>query len=192
MRLLEKNRDMRPATGRVLMQEVEKLERELAPVKTRVVSGEELDRYNQGGGGAAPPWPPSPPAPHPQPGPLRPPDLPKVAPQPAPRPHPQEVVPPRPQPKESRWGLWVAIIVLIVGIAGAGIYFATRPSTPTATVTVVLSADPTTIEKGNPATLRWTAQNATDLDVEPGVGKVQADGSTTVSPEESTLYTLTA
>ncbi len=191
MRLLEKNRDLRPATGRVLMQEVEKLERELAPVKTRVVSGEELNQYNQGG--VVPPWSPSPPSPHPPPIPVRPQDPPKIVPQlRLPQPQPPEVVPPQPKPKESRWGLWVAIVVLIVGIGGGGLYLATRSTPGAATVTAILTADPGTVEKGNSATLRWSAQNATDLDVEPGVGKVQADGSTTVSPQESTMYTLTA
>ena len=48
MRLLEKNRDLRPASGRVLMQEIEKLEKESIPGKTRVVTGDELLRANEG------------------------------------------------------------------------------------------------------------------------------------------------
>ena len=40
-------------------------------------------------------------------------------------------------------------------------------------------------------TLSWTSQNATDLSIDPGVGKVQAQGSTTVTPQDSTTYTLT-
>jgi len=48
------------------------------------------------------------------------------------------------------------------------------------------------VEKGHSVTLSWTSENATDLDLGPGVGKVQASGSTNVTPEESTTYLLTA
>lgn len=47
------------------------------------------------------------------------------------------------------------------------------------------------MEKGQSVTLSWTSQNATDLDLQPGVGKVQAQGSTTATPDDSTTYTLT-
>ncbi|MGH9437867.1 MAG: peptidoglycan-associated lipoprotein Pal [Terriglobia bacterium] len=63
-----------------------------------------------------------------------------------------------------------------------------KPAAPTATLT----AEPSTIEKGQSATLSWTSANATTLDVEPTVGTVQAQGSQTVTPDESTTYTLTA
>ena len=58
--------------------------------------------------------------------------------------------------------------------------------------TVTLDADRNSIEAGQNAYLRWTAANATNVDIEPGVGKVAAAGSTPVSPRESTTYTLTA
>jgi peptidoglycan-associated lipoprotein len=54
-----------------------------------------------------------------------------------------------------------------------------------------LSAEPATIEKGQSATLSWSSQNATDLDLEPGVGTVQASGSSSVTPGDSTTYVLT-
>lgn len=64
---------------------------------------------------------------------------------------------------------------------------------PAATAPVVnLTAEPATVEKGQSVTLSWTTENATDLDLEPQVGKVQANGSTTVTPMESTTYVLTA
>ena len=65
---------------------------------------------------------------------------------------------------------------------------ATPPPAPTSTLT----AEPATVEKGHSVTLSWTSENATDVSVEPEVGKVQATGSTTVTPEESTTYVLTA
>jgi peptidoglycan-associated lipoprotein len=55
-----------------------------------------------------------------------------------------------------------------------------------------LTAEPSTIDKGQSVTLSWSSQNATDLDLEPGVGKVQASGSSSVTPQDSTTYTLTA
>jgi peptidoglycan-associated lipoprotein len=63
---------------------------------------------------------------------------------------------------------------------------------PTPAPTVHLTAEPSTIERGQSVTLSWTSQNATDLNLVPGVGNVQAQGSTTVTPQESTTYTLTA
>ena len=65
------------------------------------------------------------------------------------------------------------------------------PAAPPAP-TVTLTAEPGTIEQGHAATLSWTSQNATSLDLQPGVGTVQAQGSTSVSPSESTTYTITA
>jgi len=37
-----------------------------------------------------------------------------------------------------------------------------------------------------------SSQNATDLDLQPEVGKVQASGSSSVTPQDSTTYTITA
>jgi len=58
--------------------------------------------------------------------------------------------------------------------------------------TVTLDADRSSIEPGQSVYLRWTSVNATDVDIEPGVGKVALAGATSVSPRESTNYTLTA
>src|SRR5208282_5841145 len=58
--------------------------------------------------------------------------------------------------------------------------------------TVTLDADRSSVEIGQSVYLRWTSVNATDVDIEPGVGKVSLAGATSVSPRESTSYTLTA
>ena len=194
MRLLEKNRDLRPASGRVLIQEVEKLERQSIPGKTRVVPPDELARLNENRGPIGPdPDPKKWPAIPPRPDPVRKPEAVKVVPPPPVRPQPPEPFPPpHPKPKESRWGMWVAMFVLLVGIGGGGLYLATRPKPTAGTLTAMLTADPGTVEKGHSVTLHWSAPNATDLDLEPGVGKVQAEGSTSVAPQESTTFTLTA
>src|SRR6266852_3768440 len=58
--------------------------------------------------------------------------------------------------------------------------------------TVTLSADPTSINKGDSSTLSWNSTNATQLTIAPEVGTVSAEGSTKVSPADSTTYTITA
>lgn len=58
--------------------------------------------------------------------------------------------------------------------------------------TVTLSAQPSIITLGESSTLSWSSQNATSLDLEPGVGTVSAQGSVSVTPQQTTTYTLTA
>ena len=65
---------------------------------------------------------------------------------------------------------------------------APAPAAPAPTAS--LAADPTNIQRGQSATLRWSSQNATDLDLQPGIGRVDAQGSRSVSPTDSTTYTL--
>jgi len=70
---------------------------------------------------------------------------------------------------------------------------ATRPSAPPpAQPTVSLQASPTSIEKGDSSTLSWTSTDATQLTIAPDVGSVTAQGSTKVTPTDSTSYTITA
>ena len=68
---------------------------------------------------------------------------------------------------------------------------AVAPAPPLAPM-VTLTADPNSIPYGDSTTLSWTSQNATDLDLRPGVGKVQAAGSTSLTLRESTKFTVTA
>jgi peptidoglycan-associated lipoprotein len=63
---------------------------------------------------------------------------------------------------------------------------------PPAQPTVTLSADPGSVNKGNSSTLSWTSTNATQLTIAPEVGTVNAEGSTKVTPSDSTTYTITA
>jgi len=66
------------------------------------------------------------------------------------------------------------------------------PPPPAAAPSVSLSAEPSSIRRGQSSTLRWTSQNATDLSIQPDVGPVSASGTKSVSPTESTTYTITA
>ena len=58
--------------------------------------------------------------------------------------------------------------------------------------TVALNASPTSVNAGGTVTLSWSSTNATDLDIEPGIGKVAPQGSTPANPTTSTTYTITA
>jgi peptidoglycan-associated lipoprotein len=61
------------------------------------------------------------------------------------------------------------------------------PPAPTASLTV----NPSTIEKGQTATLTWQTSNATDVTIE-GLGPQNTNGSAQVTPADSTTYRLTA
>jgi peptidoglycan-associated lipoprotein len=54
-----------------------------------------------------------------------------------------------------------------------------------------LAVEPSTIERGQAATLRWWSSDATDLSIS-GIGKVEANGTREVRPQESTVYRLSA
>ncbi|MCK4541357.1 MAG: RHS repeat protein [Spirochaetales bacterium] len=58
--------------------------------------------------------------------------------------------------------------------------------------TVNISASPNTILLGESATLSWSSNNADFCIIEPDIGSVDVNGSTLVSPVETTTYTITA
>ncbi len=57
---------------------------------------------------------------------------------------------------------------------------------------VALSVSPASAQAGQQVTLTWSSTNATSITLEPSVGSVAAQGSTTVRPSQSTTYTVTA
>jgi hypothetical protein len=63
---------------------------------------------------------------------------------------------------------------------------------PRASPSVALSASPASGQAGQPVMLTWSSTNATSITLEPSVGRVGAQGSTTVKPSKSTTYTVTA
>src|SRR3984893_13775521 len=65
------------------------------------------------------------------------------------------------------------------------------PPPPSAAPTASLTANPSTEEKGKSTTLTWQTSNATDASID-GIGAVQPNGSQSVTPADSTTYTLTA
>jgi peptidoglycan-associated lipoprotein len=65
------------------------------------------------------------------------------------------------------------------------------PPPPPPAPTASMSVSPSSIQAGGSASLTWQTTNATDVSID-GIGAVQANGSQTVSPTESTTYHLTA
>jgi len=72
----------------------------------------------------------------------------------------------------------------------------TTTKTVTVTVhlppTVSISAEPKAIQFKESSTLSWSSTHADTCIIEPGIGTVDPTGSTTVSPPETTTYTITA
>jgi peptidoglycan-associated lipoprotein len=66
------------------------------------------------------------------------------------------------------------------------------PPPAAAKPSVSISADRTTINKGESAKLTWTTTDANNASITPEVGAVTPQGSTTVTPAESTTYSITA
>jgi peptidoglycan-associated lipoprotein len=65
-----------------------------------------------------------------------------------------------------------------------------KPAAPTVSS---FEAEPSTIERGQPATLRWTVTgDVTEVRIEPGIGTVNANGNRQVFPGNTTTYNLTA
>ncbi|MGC1452227.1 MAG: peptidoglycan-associated lipoprotein Pal [Candidatus Sulfotelmatobacter sp.] len=63
------------------------------------------------------------------------------------------------------------------------------PSSPAPTASIAVT--PNAIQAGQSASLTWQTSNATDVSID-GIGAVQANGSQSVSPTDSTTYHLTA
>lgn len=111
-------------------------------------------------------------------------------------------VPPRP----VKWKLILALVGGLVLVAGGitAFFFLTQDGEETqsdasdeadaevAVPEIEFGGAPLRIEQGSAATLRWAVTNAEEVTVTPGVGQVEATGSTEVSPTETTTYTLTA
>ena len=65
------------------------------------------------------------------------------------------------------------------------------PPPPAAAPTASLSANPNTVEKGQPVTLTWETTNASDVSID-GIGAVQPSGTQQATPADSTTYHLVA
>jgi peptidoglycan-associated lipoprotein len=102
--------------------------------------------------------------------------------------------------KEARLRSFLSVIsfvslFMLVLVAGCGKKPAPvtpqAPPPPPPAPTASISASPNSINQGQSTTLTWKTENATDVSID-GIGKVDASGTQSVSPSESTTYRLTA
>lgn len=67
-----------------------------------------------------------------------------------------------------------------------------RAAATTTPVVMSFAANPSIIERGRSAVLSWTTANATSVSIDNGVGVQAPSGSVTVTPLQTTTYTLIA
>jgi peptidoglycan-associated lipoprotein len=96
--------------------------------------------------------------------------------------------------RNRSWTYVLMALLLAVGLSGCGkkktVQAPPPPPPQPKPVTATLSASPTSIQRGQSATLTWAAENADDVTLEGN--KVDASGSQSVSPTQSTEYHLVA
>ena len=108
----------------------------------------------------------------------------------------RSVTPPQPSTAETAKSTSYTLTASNPGYAGADAASATvsvtvwnRPSVDSFT------ASPSTIDEGEDSGLKWTTTHATGVSIDQGVGPVSVDdetGTTKVSPDQDTTYTLAA
>ena len=101
----------------------------------------------------------------------------------------EEVVPPPPPPPNRKW-LKIALVVGALIVAGIVVYFLI-PGKPKPEI-VYFKANPSSITRGNGATLSWKTLGAKGIKIDPVIGRVRASGNKRVNPKKTTRYTLTA
>ncbi|MBZ5568878.1 MAG: peptidoglycan-associated lipoprotein Pal [Acidobacteriia bacterium] len=93
-----------------------------------------------------------------------------------------------------KWTILIVLLASVLTLGGCKKKVAPPPPppppSPPPAPTASLSASPDTIQPGQSATLTWQTQNATDVTLDGS--KVDANGSHTVSPAQSTTYRLSA
>ena len=95
-------------------------------------------------------------------------------------------------PLGLRFGKRTGSLSAVPVIRGGDVTGGMPPSgTGGAPPTVSLSASPTSIERGQSATLRWSSTNATSATITPGIGTVPTSGSRRISPTRTTTYRIT-
>jgi len=96
--------------------------------------------------------------------------------------------------QNRKWFAFVAALVMVLALGACKKKPPPPPPAPPPpppTPTASLSANPTTVQKGQPTTLNWRTENATDVTIDPG-GKVDLSGQQQVTPQDSTTYRLVA
>ncbi len=68
----------------------------------------------------------------------------------------------------------------------------TQPSGPGIPVIAEFTVEPSTIERGQSAVLRWNVTGSTNVSISNGLGTVPANGTQRITPPQTTSYVLTA
>jgi len=86
------------------------------------------------------------------------------------------------------------LFVFLLGHPGASVSMQIKHSdeTPPAPKITAFTAEPSTIKKDESSTLSWQTENAEFCEINPGKERVESTSSMQVSPDEDTMYTLTA
>src|SRR5579864_3137497 len=94
-----------------------------------------------------------------------------------------------------KWFLLIIALGAVLALGGCGKKKAPAPPPPPppppAAPTASISVSPNSVQAGQSASLTWQTSNATDVSID-GIGAVQANGSQSVSPTDSTTYHLVA
>lgn len=88
-------------------------------------------------------------------------------------------------------GLMAISIPFLAGCPSKTTVAATPAAPPLPAPTATIQATPATAQPGQAVVITWKTENASDITIDP-LGAVQASGSATVTPGESTTYHLTA
>ncbi|UCH20978.1 MAG: RHS repeat protein [Deltaproteobacteria bacterium] len=84
------------------------------------------------------------------------------------------------------------LFVILWGAPGSSISIEVKKTVAVPAPEVTISANPASIKQGDSSTLTWSTDYADTCIMEPGIGNVDPNGSVLVSPQQSTVYTLTA
>ena len=84
------------------------------------------------------------------------------------------------------------LFVLLRGARGASISVELKKKSLSPPPEVNFSAKPSAIKLGETSTLNWTTSYTASVSIEPGIGSVEPSGFQTVTPTETTTYTLKA
>lgn len=91
---------------------------------------------------------------------------------------------------KTPWGLALYFLLLIALLAG-GLLALNHFSSPFPVIET-FRAGPLVIGQGEAANLSWSVVGAERVEINQGIGVVDGSGSWRVSPEKTTIYTLTA
>lgn len=93
--------------------------------------------------------------------------------------------------KRMRLGAAVLLWLACFGCGKKTEVAKTPPPPPPPAPTASITASPSTVQAGQPVTVRWDTQNATEVRIEP-LGSVELSGSKQTTPTQSVTYHLVA